>query len=76
MVTVARHLFDHSYDTATLAGMRIRFTDGCEGTITGRLEPFARVRSLPSAPHQHDHGYAWETVAWEYIDKGRPFPVR
>ena len=72
----ARHLFDHSYDTRTLTGMPIRFVDGCEGVISGASLPYAHVRSLVTAPHVHDFEYAWETVAWAYIDKGKAFPIR
>ena len=70
---MARGLFDHSYDRETLSGMPVKFTDGRDGIISGRLQAFARVRSLDG---QIDHEYAWSTVAWEYVDKGKPFPVR
>ena len=73
---MAKFLFENSYDTQTLVGMRVKFTDGCDGIISGASQPFALVRSLPSAPHTHSFEYAWPTVAWSYVDKGRPFPVR
>ena len=73
---MAKQLFDHSYDTHTLAGMPVKFVDGCDGIISGGSEPFARIRSLPSAPHAHNFEYAWPTVAWAYVDKGKAFPVR
>ena len=73
---MARHLFEHSYDVPTLNGYPIVFTDGCVGKVTNIDGRFAHVRSLPSAEHDHGpHEYAWSTVAWQYIDKGRAFPT-
>lgn len=72
---MARHLAEHSYDVPTLHGYPIRFADGCEGSVSNIDGRFAMVRSLPSQPHSHQAEHAWSIVAWEYIDKGRPFPV-
>jgi len=72
----ARHLANHSYDTRTLSGMPIKFVDGCDGMITGASEPFARVTTVGNAPHHHSFEYAWETVAWAYVDKNKAFPIK
>lgn len=73
---MAKHLFENSYDVPTLVGMPIRFTDGCEGRISRIDDRFAGIRSVASAAHHHSFEYAWETVAWSYVDKGKPFPIR
>lgn len=75
---MARHLFEHSYDTRTLTGCPVTFKDGCKGILSGASLPFAHVDSLPAwnpgVEHSHSYEMAWETVAWRYIDTGKDFP--
>lgn len=53
----------------------IEFVDGCKGSVSGRLEKFAMVRSFPNQPHNHCHEYAWQTVA-NIVGKGDKFDTR
>ena len=72
---MARHLFEHSYDVSTLNGTAVIFADGCHGVIRNE-DGQAVIRQLGDRPaHTHEFRTSWSIAAWEYIDKGRPFPT-
>ena len=71
---MAKHLAESSYDVNTLNGTAVLIEDGCYGVIRN-VEGMAVIRQLGDI-HKHEFHTTWPVAAWEYIDKGKRFPIR